>query len=122
MSSREGRKSVFVACAFCPAVLPLVFCPEMRRANRSGPLAAAERLAVALGRLLGKQRDRLVECHRARILALRQGRVDLAVIDVGAVAAVAHGDLAAVRMLAERFERSRRAAIAARPALRLLLG
>ena len=78
--------------------------------------------AAALGGLLGDQRQRLVQRHRRRILALGQRRIDLAVIDIGPVFAVADGDLAAIGMGAERLQRRRRAAIAAAFALGLLFG
>ena len=77
---------------------------------------------AALGGLLGDQRDRLLERHRHRVLALGQRRIDLLEIDIGSVFAVADGDLAAVRMLAQLLQRRRRSAVAAASALGLLLG
>ena len=63
--------------------------------------AAARRLGL-------EQRDRVVERQRRRVRPLRQGRVDLAVIDVGAEPALLDADRAALGMLAEHAPRAAR--------------
>ena len=71
-------------------------------------------LAAALGGALGEELDGFVHAERRRVLALGQRGVDLAVLDVGAVAARQHLDLAAVvGMLAEVLEHRRRGALEA---------
>ena len=89
------------ACASRPAAMPS---PSAAPSTGGLALVAAGRLALAavgprtlgglgasragaLGRLLGQQRDGVVERQRVDLVTVRQRRVDAAVLDVGAVAA-----------------------------------
>ncbi len=141
MASRLSRA---VLC-HVSALLRLSVGACLRRSSACGSLVLAAALASAplLGRrrpsaaflrlwpcpsrrclagLFGDQRQRFLDGHRLRILALRQRRVDLAPVDIGAVAAVANGDCATIRMVAEFLQRCRRAAAAPPGALPCLFG
>src|SRR5690606_3753933 len=117
MSSRDGRKSGAAISADAEPLedLPPDLPAEMRRANRlvlalRGLLLPGDRLALCralalaaaiAARLGGNPLQRLLQSHRLGVGALGQSYVDLAPIDIGAIAAVAHGDLATVRMIAQ---------------------
>src|SRR5690606_33329477 len=101
--------------------------PEMLRANfASGLLFRAFRtrgfLSAALAALRGDQFQRLFEGDGGWILALGQRGVALAVGHIGSVTAIAHGRLAAIRMLAQLLQRGRGSPSATIAGLRLLFG
>ena len=94
----SGPAARFGRAGSCPAALLPAFLAVALRRPRPSSLPAAFGSASCRRRpwpALGDQGHRLVQRHRLRVLALRQGRVDLAVVDIRAVAAVAHRDRAA---------------------------
>ena len=107
---RGGVLSVYSAASRVPAVLPLLLAfafglsawlcfgaaGSWRASASWRSRRASLRLGGTLGDALGDQLHGLVHGQGGRLLAARQRGVDIAVLDVGAVAAGQHLHLAAV--------------------------